>query len=261
MPPSPTDLSLTLPTPQTVTAGTTRAITGVSIQNPWAAAASGSMTVNVWDDNGDGTVSVPGHAVSTSLTVSGTLAQINAELAALTFTAAGRAGSDGITVDAWNRPALRKRRPSPSPSAQPRRRPRADHNGPDHHRTGHRARHHRLDTTIAGVSVTDAFAASNPVVGTEPQRGQRRFGLSDPVGTTMTGLGTNAVTVDGTLAQINADLANLSYSASASSGSDSISVNVWDQAGLDSTATIGVAVTAALRPQTSSPLRPILPPR
>jgi hypothetical protein len=248
-PPSPTDLSLTLPTPQTVTAGTTRAITGVSIQNPWAAAASGSMTVNVWDDNGDGTVSVPGHAASTSLTVSGTLAQINAALAALSFTAAGRAGSDGITVDAWNQAGVEKTQTvavTVTVSAAAPTPPRPIITGPiitvpatERVTTG-------STTTIAGGSVTDAFAASNPgTLALSLNAGSGRFGLSDPVGTTITGLGTNAVTVDGTLAQINADLANLSYSASATSGSDSISVNVWDQAGLDSTATIGVAVTAA----------------
>jgi hypothetical protein len=76
--------------------------------------------------------------------------------------------------------------------------------------------------------------------------GSGTFGLIDPVGAAITGVGTDAVTVDGTLAQINADLVNLSYRASASSGS--IGVNVWDQAGLDSTATIGVTVTAARAP-------------
>jgi hypothetical protein len=52
--------------------------------------------------------------------------------------------------------------------------------------------------------------------------------------------------VDGTLAQINADLANLFYTAASKSGSASISVNVWDQAGLDSTATIDVSVKAVI---------------
>ena len=59
------------------------------------------MTVNVWDDAGDGTVSAPGIAAAARITLTGTVGQINADLASLSFTAA-KMGTDGITVDAWN---------------------------------------------------------------------------------------------------------------------------------------------------------------
>jgi hypothetical protein len=54
------------------------------------------------------------------------------------------------------------------------------------------------------------------------------------------------MSVTGTYAQINADLATLTYTASGNAGNDSISVNVWDQAGLSSTKTL--AVTVASKP-------------
>jgi hypothetical protein len=246
-PPSPADLTLKLPSPQTVTAGTTHSIVGVSISDVWAASASGAMTVNLWDDNDDGTISVPGHAASGSLTISGTLAQINADLAGLSFTAGRTPGSNGLTVDAWNQAGVERTQTisiTISPAAPTPTGPIIAAPASERTTTG-------STITIAGVSVTDAFAATNPgTMALNLNAGSGTFGLSDPVGTAITGLGTDAVTVDGTLAQINADLANLSYRASAGSGSgsDSISVNVWDQAGLDSTATIGVTVSAAAAP-------------
>jgi hypothetical protein len=99
-------------------------------------------------------------------------------------------------------------------------------------------------TTISGVSVADAFAASSP--------GSMVLNVSDTTGliamtsdgTKLAGSGTHSMSVTGTLAQINADLATLTYTAGSSAGTDSISVNVWDQAGLDSTKTIGVTVSA-----------------
>jgi hypothetical protein len=243
-PPSPTDLALTLPSPQTVTAGTTHAIAGVSISDAWATSATGAMTVNVWDDDGDGTIAVPGHAASGSLTISGTLAQINAGLAGLSFIAGSTSGSDGITVDAWNQAGVEKTQTisitiSPASTISPA----------DPIITAPASESATTGSTIAitGVSVNDVFAATNPgTMVLNLNAGSGTFGLIDPVGAAITGVGTDAVTVDGTLAQINADLVNLSYRASASSGS--IGVNVWDQAGLDSTATIGVTVTAARAP-------------
>jgi hypothetical protein len=243
-PPSPTDLALTLPSPQTVTAGTTHAIAGVSISDAWATSATGAMTVNVWDDDGDGTIAVPGHAASGSLTISGTLAQINAGLAGLSFIAGSTSGSDGITVDAWNQAGVEKTQTisitiSPASTISPA----------DPIITAPASESATTGSTIAitGVSVNDVFAATNPgTMVLNLNAGSGTFGLIDPVGAAITGVGTDAVTVDGTLAQINADLVNLSYRASASSGS--IGVNVWDQAGLDSTATIGVTVSAAAAP-------------
>jgi serralysin len=241
-PASPSDLSLKLPSPQIVTAGTTRAISGISVSDAWAASNPGTMAVNVWDDAGDGTISAPGHAASGSLTISGTLAQVDAALAALSFTAESKPGSDGITVDAWNQAGVEQTQTititigaaPPMPTG-----PVITAPATESVTTG-------TTTTIAHVSIADAFAAANAgTMAMNLNASSGTIGIAHAVGATIAGLGTGAVSVAGTPAQINADLANLSYTASGKSGSDSVSVNVWDQAGLNSTATIEVTAKAA----------------
>jgi hypothetical protein len=253
-PASPRDLSLTLPSPQTVTAGATHAISGIAVSDAWAASNPGTMAVNVWDDAGDGTISVPGRAASGSLTISGTLAQVNAALAALSFTAGSKPGSDGITVDAWNQAGVEQTQtitmtivtPAPTPT------------GPIITAPASESVTAGATIGVTHVSVADAFAAANPgTMALNLNAGSGTIGITHAVGATIAGLGTDAVTVAGTLAQINADLANLSYTASTKSGSDSISVNVWDQAGLDSTATIAVTVKAATV-KAATPVAPVI---
>ena len=256
VPASPNDLSLTLPSPQTVTAGTTHAISGISVSDAWAAANPGTMAVNVWDDDGDGTISVPGRAASGSLTISGTLAQVNAALAALSFTAGSQPGSDGITVDAWNQAGVELTRTlaitiggaAPKPT------------GPIITAPASESVTAGATIGVAHVSVVDAFAAANPgTMALNLNTGSGKIGITHAVGATIAGLGTDTVTVDGTLAQINADLANLSYTASGKSGGDSISVNVWDQAGLNSRRRSRLPSRRRSRPRTLSRSRPVTP--
>jgi len=82
--------------------------------------------------------------------------------------------------------------------------------------------------------------------------------MTDGSGKTIAGSGTGAISVDGTLAQINADLANLSYTAGTANAS--ITVDVWDQAGVEATKSIAVTVsTPAPSPTpTPTPTRPQL---
>ena len=89
-----------------MTAGATQAISGVSASDAWAAASGGAMALNVWDQSGslaiDGqTVGSGGSGVAGGM-FTGSLDQINADLASLSYTADGNAGSDAITVDVWN---------------------------------------------------------------------------------------------------------------------------------------------------------------
>ena len=101
-PPTPTDLKVIVPATQTLAAGSRLAVTGASISDPWAAAASGSMTLNVWDTAG-GTITMAGQAATSAgwISVTGTLSQLNTDLAGLAYTSGG-AGADAITVDVWN---------------------------------------------------------------------------------------------------------------------------------------------------------------
>jgi hypothetical protein len=100
---TPNDLALTTPASETVTAGGTIAVSGVSVSDPWAAAASGTMTLNV-SDTGAGTIAMAGHTATSSgrISVTGTLAQLNADLAGLSYTAGSGQGADTITVDVLN---------------------------------------------------------------------------------------------------------------------------------------------------------------
>ncbi len=99
---TPADLAIVAPAQETVAAGAKLAVTGVSISDPWAISAAGSMTLNLWDSGG-GTIAIAGHTASSSggITLTGSLSQLNASLAGLTYTAGGT-GVDSITVDAWN---------------------------------------------------------------------------------------------------------------------------------------------------------------
>ena len=99
---------------------------------------------------------------------------------------------------------------------------------------------------IGGIAIADSFAASNP--GTMVLNLTDITGLltiTDASGNKAAGSGTDAITFVGTFAQLTTELAHLSYTAASSVGTDSISINVWDQAGLQETKTISVAVAAA----------------
>jgi hypothetical protein len=100
---TPDDLSVIAPSEEAVKTGARLAVTGVSISDAWAANAAGTMTLNVWDSGG-GTITMAGQTASSSgwITVAGTLAQLNADLAGLTYTAGSSAGIDSIVVDIWN---------------------------------------------------------------------------------------------------------------------------------------------------------------
>ncbi|MBV9247642.1 MAG: type I secretion C-terminal target domain-containing protein, partial [Acetobacteraceae bacterium] len=99
------DPIVTVPGTQKVASGSTIAISGASISDPWGANAPGLMALNVSSNNG--TVSLkdangnpfPGSG-STWVQVKAPLAQINAALATLSYTASGTSGS--VTVDIWD---------------------------------------------------------------------------------------------------------------------------------------------------------------
>ncbi len=95
---------------------------------------------------------------------------------------------------------------------------------------------------IAGISYNDSFAAGNP--------GQLFLGISDSNGTlsatdsagVVPGSGTSSIGLSVSYSDLEAILSSLSYTAAATSGSDSISFDIWDQAGVQTTGTIPVTV-------------------
>src|ERR1019366_3366702 len=76
------------------------------ISDPWAAGNPGEMALNVWDQSGTltiaGTTFGPGGGPVAGGMFSGSLAQINADLATLSYIAGANAGSDTTTADVWN---------------------------------------------------------------------------------------------------------------------------------------------------------------
>jgi serralysin len=105
------DPVVTVPASETVAASATIAISGASIADAWAATASGSLALNITATRGTVTMlnasgaKVAGSGTS-AIHVSGTLAQINAELATLTYKAGSSTGSGSVTVDIWDQAGM-----------------------------------------------------------------------------------------------------------------------------------------------------------
>jgi hypothetical protein len=98
---------------------------------------------------------------------------------------------------------------------------------------------------IQGVQVIDDFAAGNPgLMALNVTDAHGLLQMTDEYGNPLPGSGTNATSFAGTLDAVNAALATLTYTADGA-GSDSISVNVWDQAGLSTTQQISLEVSQA----------------
>jgi serralysin len=247
---TPTGPTIAAPASESFATGSDPAITGVSVTDAFAASNPGSLVLDVSATSGDIAMTSGGTLLSGSgthsMSVTGTLAQINADLATLAYTAGSSAGTDSINIEVWDQAGIEGSKSIAVTVTAP-----ATTTTTGSTSTGPVITVPASDsvtagatTTVSGVSVADAFAASNP--------GSMVLNVGDTTGliamtsdgTKLAGSGTHSMSVTGTLAQINADLATLTYTAGSSAGSDSISVNVWDQAGLDSTKTIGVTVSA-----------------
>jgi len=74
------------------------ALTGVSLSDPWAATVGGNGVLNLSVDQGALAIN---NATGASLTLTDTLANLNRELATMTFTGAA-AGTAHVTVDYWD---------------------------------------------------------------------------------------------------------------------------------------------------------------
>lgn len=91
--------SVALPAALSVHTGQSLALPAISITDAWAAGNSGSMALNLSVDQGS--LSVAGH-VGSSLQFTGSLAQLNADLAAMSFAAPTSAGTATLTVNVYN---------------------------------------------------------------------------------------------------------------------------------------------------------------
>ncbi len=234
----------TVPGAQTVVQSIETKITGVSVADADAVSAAETITVKLTDGagalavnpgaTGGGTITGGG---TTALTISGTLAQINAYLATLTdsdgsvgndtitvATDDGRGGSDahkiGVTVTTGNAPPV------------------TTVAGPQFFQQG--------DQGPIPVSVVDADAGSageTITVALSDTTGLLSADAGAGGGGTITGSGTTTLTISGTLAQVNADLSSLDYIANGV-GIDSIDVATSDGRGGSNDQQIAVSINA-----------------
>ncbi|WP_158929520.1 hypothetical protein [Acidisphaera sp. S103] len=252
----PSGPTFTVPSGEAAATGATIAITGVSVIDSFAASNPGTMTLNVSASTGLITMTSGGSNLAGSgthaISVSGTLAQINAELATLSYTAGSSGGNDVITVDVWDQAGLEGTKSfdvavtaaaststSTSPQAPPPSGPVITAPANDDVTPG-------SSVTISGVSIADAFAAGNPgSLVLNVSAGTGIVTLTGASGGKITGSGTHALSVTGTLAQINTDLQHLGYTAKGSVGTDSVLIDVWDQAGIEASTSIAITEISA----------------
>ncbi len=96
-------------------------------------------------------------------------------------------------------------------------------------------------SAITGVSLSDPWAAAHAGgLALNVTTSGGTVSMTNGSGTVLSGSGTSAIHASGTLAQINADLATLSYTAGSSNAT--LSVNVWDQSGAQATNSIGATI-------------------
>jgi hypothetical protein len=217
--------AITAPASALVQQGVTTAVTGVSVSDTDAVSASETLTVTLADTagllsattnavSGGGTISNAGTA---AMTITGTLAQVNADLTTLTDRT-NTVASDSIVVNASDG----RGGTAPAQSIT------VNVNAPPAISAPASALVQQNQASpVAGISIADADAASANETLTVTLIDSN--GLLSATGAgTITGSGTKSLTIAGTLVQVNADLATLTDQATAA---DSIVVNASDNRG------------------------------
>ena len=256
------DPVITLPTTVTATTNGTVAVSGVSIADPWAAGNPGSLALTVSASagsismTGSGGNNLAGSGTGT-IQISGTLAQLNADLATLKYTAGS--GNASITVDVWDQAGVEGNKAlevsvsaasSPPPTSGGSTSSGSSSSGTTASPNPVIAVPASETVTIGGhvaissVSVTDTWAASAPgTLALNVTATDGTVTMLGANGSALAGSGTSAISVSGTLSQINSELATLSFTAGSTAGNGSVTVDVWDQGGVEATKSVGVSIT------------------
>jgi hypothetical protein len=278
---TPQDLAVTVPTSLTAAAGATIPIAGVAIDDAWAQTAGGTMALNIYDKSGTITIGGqtfgPGGSNVPGGMLIGTEAELNADLASLSYQAGAEDGSDTLTIDVWNQTGVEVTKTIPvavgaaspgdtAPGGTPTDGTTSGAGGAIPGGTS------PAGSTAAGApgtpqdlavavppSLTAAAGATIPVAGVaiddawaQTVGGTMALNVYDKSGTVTLGGqtfgpgGSNAPggMLAGTEAELNAALANLSYQAGADDGTDTLTIDVCNQAGVEVTKTIQVHVGA-----------------
>jgi serralysin len=252
-PPPPSGPSITAPGTETVATGQMLSVTGVQIVDSYAANDPGQLALNVSSSGGniamtDGSGTTLAGSGSPNISVQGTLTQINADLASLTFTAGAAAGGGQISVQVYDQLGLSTNLTIPV-SVTASSTGGGTSPGPSITTPAPTTVAASQTLPISGVRVVDSYAASDPgSMALNVASTGGNIAMTDGGGTALAGSGSTDIFVQGTFAQINADLATLSYTAGATTGAGQIRVEVYDQLGLSSNATLPVSITAASAP-------------
>ena len=227
---------ITAPASATVAQGGTLSLGNVAIGN----ATSTVLTVSA----NDGALFMNGATGSgtNSISVSGTTAQVNADLASLKYVPSANATADTLLITAGTiepdaYPLTERWLPvtiDPAVATGPQlAEPASETLAPS--------------ATIAlDGSYTDSFAATNP--------GFLFLGISDDSGTltatgasghAVAGSGSDSIAGDFWYADLNAILASLHYAAGAQTGTDVVSFDIWNQAGTETTGATSIAIHTA----------------
>ena len=238
-------LTLTVPGAQTLQQGNTAAIAGVSLSETDNTAGE-TFTVTLTDTHGDlsantsatgggGTIAGSG---TTSLTITGTLSQVNSELGMLTDTDA-TAGGDLITLnatDSFGNFSSQSIASTVDPLVLVLMVP-----GAQTLQQGNTA-------AIAGVSLAETNNTVGETFTVALTDAHGALSVSGNGLSGVSGSGTNDLTFTGSLSQVNTDLAAL-HDTDAAAGADLITLNATDSFGNLASQTITVGV---------DPLQPVL---
>jgi hypothetical protein len=248
--------SLTLPGPKQLTANGTVSVSGVSYTDVFAQNNPGLLHLTISAGIGDlygyypaatgGSSADPAGTGSNTITFQGSYAAVQDIINSVTYVAAGSGGPDDIHYDIWNQAGTETIGDVTVSGGGD-----TDHatiaaSPPSHDPT---LTEPASETVAAGAtqavsgSYSDSFAAGNPgalYLGISDSSGTLR--ATDASGHVVTGSGSDSISLNVGYADLNAVLASLAYAAGPGAGSDTIHFDIWNQAGVETTDAVPVAI-------------------
>ena len=236
--------TLNEPASETVATGGTASVSG-SYSDSFAAGNPGSLFLGITDSTGTlSAKDASGNAVAGSGTNSITLTtdyqDLSAVLNSLTYTAGTSPGSDSISFDVWNQAGVETTDTVPVTVTSG-----GGSGGPTLSEPAN-ASVAPGGTVAVGGNYSDSFAQGNSgslFIGITDSSGT--LSATDASGNAVAGSGSNSIALNTDFVDANAILNSLHYAAGASSGSDTIEFDVWNQAGVETTAATAVSIGAA----------------
>ena len=235
---------ISVPSTFATAVGSTLALPDLTIADPYAATHTDTITLTVQDTNGKLQVAAGGATVSgnasSALTVTGKcFAQVAAALTSLTYTAGSAAGSDTILFSAtdpalgwYSSPGQTVVTVTPPPTVS----------GPSFVEVNQ-----GTTASLPGIVLTDAAATAgaNQVTVTVTNSNGT---LTVPAASGVTGSGSKSLTLSGTVAAVNAELAGLQYAIASGGTSDTVAIRATDLYGGTSTFSVEIDTINAAPP-------------